>query len=293
MAHSAKVRVQPRRIGLNFGERPQSVAKSAHAARSPACVVRLAFCPEACYPALIRWGAPLGLRGDTANPPNLIRSVPAEGTEHPKGTQACRSSSIADPATRGRYDADCDSAPSCAPRVLPASPDGKPDGDAPGTAIPRRPRMKPFAPLAAALLAALTTLNPLPAAAQDKMTVVLDWFVNPNHGPLIIAQEKGYFADAGLEVEIIAPADPSAPPRMAAAGKADLALSYQPQLHLQVAEGLPLKRVGTLIASPLNCLLVLEDGPIETVADLKGRKIGFSVAGVEEALLSKLLGDAD
>ena len=153
--------------------------------------------------------------------------------------------------------------------------------------------MKPFAPLAAALLAALTTLNPLPAAAQDKMTVVLDWFVNPNHGPLIIAQEKGYFADAGLEVEIIAPADPSAPPRMAAAGKADLALSYQPQLHLQVAEGLPLKRVGTLIASPLNCLLVLEDGPIETVADLKGRKIGFSVAGVEEALLSKLLGDAD
>ena len=124
------------------------------------------------------------------------------------------------------------------------------------------------------------------------MTVVLDWFVNPNHGPIIVAQEQGYFAEENLEVEVIAPADPSAPPKMAAAGKADLAISYQPQLHLQVAEGLPLKRVGTLVASPLNCLLVLEDGPVETVADLKGGKVGFSVAGVEEALLTALLTDA-
>ena len=42
-------------------------------------------------------------------------------------------------------------------------------------------------------------------------------------GPLIIAQEKGYFAEAGLDVEIIAPADPSAPPKLVAAGQADLA----------------------------------------------------------------------
>jgi len=144
----------------------------------------------------------------------------------------------------------------------------------------------------AALTLAASLLTALPAMAQDQMTVVLDWFVNPNHGPIIVAQEQGYFAEENLEVEVIAPADPSAPPKMAAAGKADLAISYQPQLHLQVAEGLPLKRVGTLVASPLNCLLVLEDGPVETVADLKGGKVGFSVAGVEEALLSALLTDA-
>lgn len=129
-----------------------------------------------------------------------------------------------------------------------------------------------------------------PAIATEKMTVLLDWFVNPDHGPLIIAQENGYFADAGLEVEIVAPADPSAPPKLVAAGQADLAVSYQPQLHLQVHEGLPLKRVGTLVATPLNCLLVLDDGPIKTPADLKDRKIGFSVAGVEEALLAAVLG---
>ncbi|MQQ06832.1 ABC transporter ATP-binding protein [Epibacterium sp. SM1979] len=140
------------------------------------------------------------------------------------------------------------------------------------------------------LTAALALMVASPAFAADKMTLLLDWFINPDHGPIIIAQENGYFADQGLEVEIIAPADPSDPPKLAAAGKAELAISYQPQLHLQVAEGLPLKRVGTLVATPLNCLLVLKDGPIQEIADLKGKKIGFSVAGVEEALLSTVLG---
>ena len=128
-----------------------------------------------------------------------------------------------------------------------------------------------------------------PAHAADKMTLLLDWFINPDHGPIIIAEEKGYFADQGLEVEVIAPADPAEPPKQVAAGNADMAISYQPQLHLQVHEGLPLMRVGTLVATPLNCLLVLKDGPIKTVADLKGGKVGFSVAGVEEALLVAIL----
>lgn len=137
--------------------------------------------------------------------------------------------------------------------------------------------------LAAALL--LTS----PAHAADKMSLILDWFINPDHGPIILAEELGYFAEQNLEVEVVAPADPADPPKLVAAGQADMAVSYQPQLHLQVHEGLPLKRVGTLVATPLNCLLVLEDGPIKNIADLKGKKVGFSVAGVEEALLGAIL----
>src|SRR3546814_5825193 len=64
-------------------------------------------------------------------------------------------------------------------------------------------------------------LQASPAAAADKLTLILDWFVNPDHGPIIVAQEQGYFAEAGLEVEVIAPADPSDPPKLVAAGKAD------------------------------------------------------------------------
>ena len=134
-----------------------------------------------------------------------------------------------------------------------------------------------------------TLLLATPAAAQDQMTLILDWFVNPDLGPIIVAQEKGYFAEQRLEVKLVAPANPADPPKLVAAGKFDLAISYQPQLHLMIHEGLPLIRVGTLVATPLNCLLVLKDGPIKSVADLKGKKVGFSVAGVEEVLLSAIL----
>ncbi|MDX2482718.1 MAG: ABC transporter substrate-binding protein [Pseudodonghicola sp.] len=133
------------------------------------------------------------------------------------------------------------------------------------------------------------TLLATPALAQDHMTVMLDWFINPDHGPIILAEELGFFADAGLEVELVTPADPSDPPRMVAAGNVDLALSYQPELHLNRREGLDVVRVGTLIETPLTCLVVRADGPVQSVADLAGRKVGFSVAGVQEMLLSAML----
>ena len=127
------------------------------------------------------------------------------------------------------------------------------------------------------------------AFANEKITLLLDWFINPDHGPIIIAQEKEYFKELGLEVEIIPPANPSDPPKLVAAGKADIAISYQPQLHMQIHEGLPLVRIGTLVATPLNCLLVLKNGPIKTIEDLKNKKIGYSISGMEEALLGAIL----
>jgi len=125
--------------------------------------------------------------------------------------------------------------------------------------------------------------------ANEKVTLLLDWFINPDHGPIIIANEKGIFKEEGLEIEIIPPANPADPPKLVAAGKADIAISYQPQLHMQVHEGLPVTRIGTLVATPLNCLLVLEDGPIKNLSDLKGKKIGYSISGMEQALLSAIL----
>jgi len=138
-----------------------------------------------------------------------------------------------------------------------------------------------------AVLLTLTLAAPAPAA--ERLTVMLDWFVNPDHGPLIVAQEKNFFASHGLQVELIAPADPNNPPKMVAAGQADIAVSYQPQLHIFAAQGLPLVRIGTLVATPLNSLVVLADSGIRTVADLKNKRIGFSVGGFEDALLKGML----
>ncbi|KPL52146.1 ABC transporter ATP-binding protein [Prosthecomicrobium hirschii] len=143
--------------------------------------------------------------------------------------------------------------------------------------------------LASLALAAALGLAALPAAAADKLSVALDWFVNPDHAPLVVARDKGFFAKAGLDVELIAPADPAAPPRLVAAGQADIAISYQPSLHMAVAENLPLVRFGTLVETPLNTVIVLADGPVKTLKDLKGRKVGYSVSGFEDAVLGAML----
>lgn len=140
-------------------------------------------------------------------------------------------------------------------------------------------------------VAALLSANSV--MAKEKISLMLDWFVNPDHAAIIVAQQKGYFAEQGLEVEIIEPADPSMPPKLVAVGKADLAVDYQPQLQQQVAQGLPLSRVGTLVATPLNSLVVLDNGKINSLADLKGKKIGYSVSGFEDALLKAMLSSVD
>ncbi|MGN7292897.1 ABC transporter substrate-binding protein [Rhizobium sp. SAFR-030] len=143
--------------------------------------------------------------------------------------------------------------------------------------------------LPALATALLISLAPAAAQAADKLSVLLEWFVNPDHAPLVVAQEKGFFRDQGLEVELIPPADPSAVPRLVSTKQADVGIHYQPNLYLDHAAGLPLVRFGTLVETPLNTVTVLADGPIKSFKDLKGKKIGFSVSGFEDAMLKRML----
>ncbi|WP_166370651.1 ABC transporter substrate-binding protein [Psychromonas sp. SA13A] len=146
---------------------------------------------------------------------------------------------------------------------------------------------KSFILTALSLTAALLSFS---AQAEDKkVTLMLDWFVNPNHGPIVIAQQLGYFKQQGLSVDIQEPADPSMPPKLVAAGNIDLAITYQPNLIIDVSEKLPLVRSATLIATPLNTLMVLDDGKINSLSDLKGKKVGIAISGSEEAIIGKML----
>ncbi|MGK3142377.1 ABC transporter substrate-binding protein [Pantoea sp. C2G6] len=124
--------------------------------------------------------------------------------------------------------------------------------------------------------------------AMEKLTLVLDWYINPDHAPIMVAQQSGAFAAEGLAVTIVPPSDPALPPRLVAAGQADLAITYQPQLHFFADQGLPLVRVGTLINSPLNTLITL-DKAVKKPGDLKGKNIGYSVSGIEQATLATML----
>jgi putative hydroxymethylpyrimidine transport system substrate-binding protein len=128
-----------------------------------------------------------------------------------------------------------------------------------------------------------------PALAADKLTVLLDWYVNPDHAPLVIAKEGGYFAKHDLDVDLVVSSDASAPSKLVAAGKADVAVTYQPDMMLQIKEGLPIVRFGTLVDTPLNCLIALKGGPIKTLADLKGKTVGFSVASFQNVYLDAIL----
>ncbi|MBV9576140.1 MAG: ABC transporter substrate-binding protein [Gammaproteobacteria bacterium] len=123
----------------------------------------------------------------------------------------------------------------------------------------------------------------------QKLTVILDWFPNPDHAPLIIAKQQGFFKEQGLEVELIGPADPTDPPKWIAAGKADIGITYEPELMQQIDQGLPLISIGSLIDKPLNCLVALKENQINSPRDLKGKRIGTSTSGLSSVMLKVML----
>jgi putative hydroxymethylpyrimidine transport system substrate-binding protein len=144
---------------------------------------------------------------------------------------------------------------------------------------------KIFVIFATIILVVLTSAS----YGADKLTVLLDWFMNPDHAPLFVTKEKGYFAQKNLDVDLIGPADPADPPKLVAAGKADIAITYQPEFLEQVDQGLPLIMIGTLINKPLTCLVVMKNSAIKSIHDLKGKQIGYSGGGKNNAILKIML----
>nr|MDQ2696870.1 ABC transporter substrate-binding protein [Pseudomonadota bacterium] len=122
----------------------------------------------------------------------------------------------------------------------------------------------------------------------ERLTVALDGAVNPTHAPLVVAQQKGFFTDHDLEVTLETPDTAEEAVRRVASGKADVAVTRQPRLHVLVGQGQPIKRIGTLIALPLSAVVVLQDSPVNAIADLKGRRIGYRTDD-DRALLNAVL----
>lgn len=121
-------------------------------------------------------------------------------------------------------------------------------------------------------------------ACAQKLVLMLDWFPNVDHMPVYVAQQSGYFADQGLEVEILAPSETSDALKLAAAGQVDIAVSYEPQTIMAADAGLKVKAVAPLVVKPLTTLMFL-DKSIKTPADLSGKKIGYTVPGLMDMLL--------
>jgi putative hydroxymethylpyrimidine transport system substrate-binding protein len=122
--------------------------------------------------------------------------------------------------------------------------------------------------------------------------LILDYTPNADHAAIYTAEASGEFARAGLDVEIVTPSDPAAPLRLLAAGQADLAISYEPELLLARDQGTNLVSVGALVQKPLTTLMAIEGSGVKTVADLKGKTIGTAGIPYQDAYLKTILADA-
>jgi len=135
------------------------------------------------------------------------------------------------------------------------------------------------------IILAITLLGSSTLMAGEKLKLMLDWFPNVDHLPIYVANEKGYFADQGIEVSIISPSETSDALKLTASGHMDIAVSYQPQTIIATDQGLPLKVIAPLVVHPLTTLLFLEGKGIKDPSDLSNKKIGYTVPGLMDVLL--------
>jgi putative hydroxymethylpyrimidine transport system substrate-binding protein len=127
-------------------------------------------------------------------------------------------------------------------------------------------------------------------ARQDPFTVMLDYFPHADHAVIYAAQAAGLYAKAGLDVKIQPPPDPSAPLKLLRAGRADLAISYEPELLLARDAGAEnLVAVGALVQAPLTSLMALPAAGIRSPADLAGKRVGTSGIPYQSAYLKTIL----
>jgi putative hydroxymethylpyrimidine transport system substrate-binding protein len=124
---------------------------------------------------------------------------------------------------------------------------------------------------------------------REPFTLALDFYVNPDHAGIYTALDRGYFDDAGLEVEPRVPSDPSAPIREVAAGRVDLAVSYEPEVLLAREQGLPVKAVAALVSRPLTSLISLPEAGIAGVSDLRGKTIATAGIPYQSDYLAAIL----
>jgi putative hydroxymethylpyrimidine transport system substrate-binding protein len=131
--------------------------------------------------------------------------------------------------------------------------------------------------------------EPVGAGGTEPFELALDFYVNPDHAGIYAALENGRFEEAGLDVTPRVPSDPAAPIKLVAAGQADLAVSYEPEVLIARDQGQPVIAVAALVPSPLTSLISLPEGKISSPSDLRGKTIATAGIPYQEAFLNAIL----
>jgi putative hydroxymethylpyrimidine transport system substrate-binding protein len=130
--------------------------------------------------------------------------------------------------------------------------------------------------------------NRFAASPSRHVSLTLDWTPNPDHVALFYAKQKGLFARAGLDVRMRAPSDPAAPLKLVAAGKTDLAISYEPELFFAGQQRLPVVAVAAVVPRPLDSVIVRRPG-VRSAAALAGGSIGITGVPTDDAFLTTIM----
>jgi putative hydroxymethylpyrimidine transport system substrate-binding protein len=134
-------------------------------------------------------------------------------------------------------------------------------------------------------------VNPSTGHAQS-VTLMLDWLPNADHVGIYQALAEGDFARAALNVNVQAPGNPALPLELLAAGKVDVAISYEPEVLLARNQGLPLVSVAAIVQEPLTSLVSVGSAHIRSPADLRGKKVGDAGIPYQHAYLETILAHA-
>jgi putative hydroxymethylpyrimidine transport system substrate-binding protein len=132
----------------------------------------------------------------------------------------------------------------------------------------------------------------LEPTGSKHIELMLDYFPNADHAGIYAAQAGGDFKQAGLDVAIRQPPDPAAPIKQVAAGRVDLAISYEPEVLRARDQGLRVVSVAALVQKPLTSIISLPKAKISKPADLKGKTVGTAGIDYQEAYLKTILDDA-
>jgi putative hydroxymethylpyrimidine transport system substrate-binding protein len=128
-----------------------------------------------------------------------------------------------------------------------------------------------------------------PPGSASPLTVMLDYLPNADHVGLYEALANGDFAQAGLNVHVQIPSGPATPLKLLAAGKVDVAISYEPEVLLARSQGIPLVAVAAIAQKPLTSIISLASKHIRTPADLRGKTVGTAGIPYQSAYLSTIL----
>jgi putative hydroxymethylpyrimidine transport system substrate-binding protein len=123
----------------------------------------------------------------------------------------------------------------------------------------------------------------------ERLDLVLDYFPNADHAGIYAAIGSGAFEEAQLDVRPQAPPDPSAPLKLLASGRADLAISYEPEVLLARDKGLKVVAIGALVQTPLTSIISVGDRPVRRVEDLEGKSVGTAGIPYQDAYLKAIL----